>query len=149
MVNWNNLEPTQKQKEAIRSYEQTWGVTICCNSKQDAHDVISMFVKDRNLTFKDGIIVGTNVAYTTNKVTETPIPYLEEKYNIYIDTIGLDKLISILRNEKMLSRGYYDLNSWAFETIYGSSWGQGADLYTGELTSDSIKKVLVNILKKY
>lgn len=63
MANWNTLPATTKQMEAIHSYEITWNVSIHCNNKQDAHDIISIFVKNRRLIFKNGFIEGTNVAY--------------------------------------------------------------------------------------
>ncbi len=64
MPSWNQLPPTPNQMNAIQSYERSWGVSIQCNTKQDAHDVISLFVKDKGLTFKNGTIVGTTVKYT-------------------------------------------------------------------------------------
>lgn len=80
MASWSNLEPTPKQKQAIESYERTWNVNIHCNSKQDAHDVISLFMKDRKLSFKNNIIVGTSVRYEQRRDLTLDILSTASKY---------------------------------------------------------------------
>lgn len=69
MGTWKDLPPTPNQMNAIHSYERAANVTILCKSKQDAHDVISLFVRDRDLTFKGGFIEGTTVRYKQHNVT--------------------------------------------------------------------------------
>lgn len=60
---WKSLSPTPNQLKAIETYNSAYGVKIHINSKQDAHDVISVFCPVQKLDFNYNYVEGTNVSY--------------------------------------------------------------------------------------
>lgn len=64
MSYWDTLPPTEKQVSAIETYNQTYGIKLVIKSKQDAHDLISVFVPKQILEFEGNIVKGTNIAFT-------------------------------------------------------------------------------------
>lgn len=60
---WSFLPPTEKQTNAINSYNKVYGVTIFAKTKQDAYDVISTFAPANRLYFNESFVKGTKVCY--------------------------------------------------------------------------------------
>lgn len=61
---WSKLPPTEKQIAAIESYNHTYGIQLDVKTKQDAHNVISVFVPKQYLEFENNKVKGTNISFT-------------------------------------------------------------------------------------
>lgn len=120
---WNTLEPTPKQIEAIKSYEKYYRIKIHYKSKQDAHDLISVFVKSRRLILSNGIIEGTNLKYDVISSSKSNDLLLLESLNNNMGRLMTEVSYSDFED----SLGYLDEETLEFErNLYGPNpmWWQ-------------------------
>lgn len=124
-------EPTIKQIEAIKSYEDWYDIKIFYSTKKDCSTIISEFMKNRELYFDKNRIKNTNICFINNSLPseqKTNMVRTDKKRVNTIDLLSsLNENMSRLQNEVSYSEfedslGYLDEEMLGLENdIFGAN----------------------------